>query len=101
MRRTVWSSDRFDRKLATLFLEFEGREEKLRLRLSDVIETLLDGSLGQARKHQGSAYTGNVPLIGEYVIVFSPRGRYREDSDYIDISETDHIDLLNIERRPR
>ena len=100
MRKTVWSSDKFDRKLATLFEEFEGHEKELRQRLDEVIGSLLDGSLGKVRKHPTSEYTGSVPLIGDYVIVFSARGLYREGTDYIDISETDHIDLLNIEREP-
>lgn len=100
MRRTVWSSRKFDRKLALLFEELEGREKELRKRLTKVISDLLDGSLREAQEHQGADYTASVPLIGDYVIVFSPRG-VGEVRDYIDISQTDHIDLLNIERRPR
>jgi len=83
-----------------LFEEFEGREEELQQRLNEAVKGLLDGSLGLARKHRTSDYTGAVPLMEGYVIVFSPRGPFRDGLDYIDISETSHLDLLNIEREP-
>jgi hypothetical protein len=94
---TVWSSDKFDSKLAMLFEEFEGREEELQGRLNAVIKGLLAGKLQTAQSDNASDEV--VPLIDHYVIVFSAARSVSEGSDYIDISETDHFDLLNIERR--
>jgi hypothetical protein len=112
MRRTVWSSDKFDRKLGTLFEVFEGNEKNLRRRLDEVIKSLLDGSLDRAQKRGTVGHIYSVPLVGNYVIVFSPGRTYRAGSpspqaiyragwEYLDISETDHINLLNIERQRR
>jgi hypothetical protein len=96
---TVWSSDKFDRKLATLFEEFEGRESELQGRLNAVIKDLLAGKLRKAQKHNADDFS--IPLIDHYVIVFSAGRSVSEGSDYIDISETDHFDLLNVERQPK
>jgi hypothetical protein len=96
---SVWSSDKFDRKLAVLFEEFEGREAELQGRLNAVIKGLLAGKLQEAKTYNTSDYV--VPLIGDYVIVFSAARSSHEGLDYIDISETDHFDLLNIERQPK
>jgi hypothetical protein len=93
---TVWSSDKFDRKLAALFEEFEGREAELQGRLNTVIKALLAGKLQKAQTYNTSDEV--VPLIDDYVIVFSAARSVNEGLDYIDISETDHFDLLNIER---
>lgn len=104
MGRTVWSSDEFDDKLAILFEEFEGREDVLQQSLNEVMKALLEGNpLAKARNHYNFAGSPSgdyiVPLIHDQVIVFSLGGIYRESLDYIDISETDHINLLNIERQ--
>lgn len=98
MNRTVRSSDVFDRKLGALFEEFAGQEQELRERYKKVIKSLVDGSLGKAKKHKGIGYTGSIPLIADYIIVFAIPGTYLEGLDYVDISETDRIDLLDIER---
>jgi hypothetical protein len=96
---TVWSSDNFDRKLAILFEEFAGREAELQRRLTAVLKDLLAGKLEAVQIYKASNYL--VPLIHDYVIVFSAARSDSEGSGYIDISATDHFDLLNIERQPR
>lgn len=94
----VWSADRFDRRLAVLFEELEGREAELQGRLDDLVRGLVDGSVSRARQHHPTDDTCCLPLIDRLVVVFRPN--VSEPSllqNLIYFPSATRVDLLTIE----
>ena len=107
MRRTIRSSTRFERALGLLFEKLEGREAELQQRIDEVIAGLLTGDLKTARLHNPNDATACIPLIDDFVVVIQPVDKvsivesHLWDPLSVNLANTEHIDLLTVEREPR
>ena len=106
MKRELRSAGKFDRNLASLFEELEGREKELQSRLDELVKGLLDGSISEAPEHHPDDDTCCLPLINNYVVVFRPDQSveaHKDEAgrDMIDFSKAAKFDLLNIEEEQR
>jgi|CZKR01.1.fsa_nt_gi hypothetical protein len=109
MKRVLWSADKFDRKLASLFETLEGRGAELQAHLDQLVKGLLDGSVTSAPQH-GPMENYDIcclPLIDRLVVVFRPNESVPKSWDnarnqvMLDFSEATRFDLLTIEEEPQ
>jgi hypothetical protein len=102
MKRELRSAGKFDRKLASLFEAFVGREKELQSRLDELVKGLLEGSITKAPEHHPTDDTCCLTLIDDLVIVFRPdrsvaAGRDDAGRNIVNFSNATSFDLLNIE----